>query len=225
MRRGNWSTWQIDWMVWSRVGRSREVRKSKCKVINLRGRFTPIEARIITPIKARIIVELSFRWMRFRLASMKGICTLLGLSWNLTLSCQRLGELRQWRVSWRSPMWLVSTWAAPDSSTWFCRVLTESGGLLFGLVAQLIGGGKVVTPRDGDVFICRSKRALLHRRGWEHNTDLFDCSSDLECWTGGRQAPLLCSKKLSGVQIMIEKQINRDEFYIKKLRELACGYT
>jgi len=137
---------------------------------------------------------------------------LLASSGNSTLSCRRPGPLRWQSASWRLPMHWLSMFncsglsAVWVSSAWFCGVLTESGGLLLGLVAQLIGGGEVVLPRDWDVFMCESKRAVLpYRRGPPRSTDLFGCSSNVEGWTEGRKGPLfLFEWKLSG----IEKQIN-----------------
>ena len=97
----NHSSCRTVWMVWDRVSWSWEARKSKSKVVNLRGQLAPIKAGMIMPIETRMI------------APIEG------------------------------------------------GVLTESGGLLLGLVAQLIGGGEVTLPRAWDVFMWGSERALF----------------------------------------------------------------
>jgi len=106
------------------------------------------------------------------------------------------------------------------TSASFCGVLTESSGLLLGLVAQLIGGGEFMLPRNWD-----SKRALLLcKQGWVYNTNHFGCLSNIEGWTEGRQGPLFLFKwKMLGI-----KKTNKWDQVIwilhKKVWGLACGY-
>ena len=153
--RRNHSSCRTVWMVWDRVSRSWEARKSKSKVVNLRGRLAPIkagmiapietrmivpiEARMITPIEVRIIPNLWFRCMRFQFTSTKSI--LEGTYIVIILLKLNPGLLACWRTKAAKGILKAANAANANELQW-----TSGGTRLFHMVLRDRVGWPSVGP-------------------------------------------------------------------------------